>query len=351
MNKLIKHALLASAVAQLVGCGSQPVGGSDESIGFVTGAVTVAVQAPADYTPPSGSLCLLAELSQNAKNAAKTTVSFVANSSGTNKLKLTVPAGNVTGTFTLYDGNQLGTTCAGLPAYSATTSFFVSPGAAVSLAVTLKPLPGSGDVTISYGDLGCPADRWDPVTETCAPPAPTCVESDLALNPSGAGYPDPTQSDPGWGGGSFPWDLVDGKESYDTWARGLAFTGGHQTAAGGPPYLEPAGIRHAIIDFGATRSFDKIVLWWHGAEYTPDSGTIDYWDGSQWLAVGPTTRLYGTMHDEGSNSGSSDSDIYTFPTVTGSKVRYTFDNSGLNIVGTYDIHGWLYEFQVFGCQP
>ena len=67
-------------------------------------------------------------------------------------------------------------------------------------------------------------------------------------------------------------------------------------------------MRHAIIDFGAAKTFNKIVLWWHGAEYTPQTGTIDYWDGTQWMPVGSVQREYGTMHADGSNSGYSDSD-------------------------------------------
>jgi hypothetical protein len=184
----------------------------------------------------------------------------------------------------------------------------------------------------------------------CAGSRAGCVETNLAQNTSGSGYPDPTESDSGWGGGSYPWDIVDGLYSYDTWARGLAFTGGHYDTSGGAPWIEPAGIRHAVIDFGAPRTFDKIVLWWHGAEHTPDTATIEYWDGSQWVSVGSFQRLHGTMHAEGSNSGYSDSDIYTFPAVTSSRVRYTFDNSGFNILGTYNVHGWLYEFEVFGWQ-
>jgi hypothetical protein len=34
--------------------------------------------------------------------------------------------------------------------------------------------------------------------------------------------------------------------------------------------------------------------------------------------------------------------------VTASKVRYTFDNSGTNVVGTLNIHGWIYEMEVWG---
>jgi hypothetical protein len=119
--------------------------------------------------------------------------------------------------------------------------------------------------------------------------------------------------------------------------------------AAGRPISSRLASAQAVIDFGTPRTFAELVLWWHGAEYTPDTGTIEYWDGAQWVLVSQVQRRYGTMHEEGPNAGYSDSDIYTFPAVTGSKVRYTFDNSGLNIVGTYDIHGWLYEVEAFGC--
>jgi hypothetical protein len=179
-----------------------------------------------------------------------------------------------------------------------------------------------------------------------------CTEEsmlDLAANPSCSGFPSPLESDQGWGGGSYPCDLVDGVNAYSTWARGLAFTGGHQDANGGPPYLEPAGVRHAVINFGASRTFQKVVMWWHGAEHTPEFGSLELWDGTSWVAIGDALRSYGTMHADGSDSGYSDSDIYTFAPVTGSKVRYTFDNSGNNILGTYNVHGWLYSMEVFGC--
>lgn len=171
----------------------------------------------------------------------------------------------------------------------------------------------------------------------------------LALNPSCSGFPSPFESSAGWGGGSFPCETIDGLHSYSEWNHGLAFTGGHQTAQGGPPYIEAAGVRHMVVDFGAPQAFEKVVLWWHGQEHTPEVGALEVWDGSQWLGIDGVERLYGTMHEEGMNSGFSDSDIYTFPAVTGSKVRYTFDNSGNNITGTLNVHGWLFEAEIFGC--
>ncbi len=203
---------------------------------------------------------------------------------------------------------------------------------------------------------GAPCDDQDASSSNdmcrsgvCSGTRTGCNETNYALNPQGAGVPSPLESDRGWGGGSNPWDIADGLRAYDTWARGLAFTGGHQDASGGPPYIEPAGVRHAVIDFGAPRTIHKLVLWWHGSEHTPSSGSVEYWNGAEWLSAGPLERRYGTMHADGTNSGYSDSDIYTFPAITGSKVRYTFDNSGTNIDGTMNVHGWLYELEAMGC--
>jgi hypothetical protein len=209
-----------------------------------------------------------------------------------------------------------------------------------ALAVTLVAGQPT-DVRIIFRKNGIAVVSTDFVDDVS--PAPI----NLALNASCAGTPSPLESDSGWGGGSNKCDIVDGQHSYDTWARGLAFTGGHQTSAGGPPWVEPAGVRHAVIDFGAPTTFGKIILWWHGVEYTPQLFTIDTWNGSSWVPLSAVQRTYGTMHEEGSNSGYSDSDIYTFAPVTGSKVRYSFDNSLNNINGTLNIHGWLYEFEVY----
>lgn len=196
----------------------------------------------------------------------------------------------------------------------------------------------SDEVRIAAVSLSPPASSEEAPSETC---------TNLALNPSGTGFPSPLESDRGWGGGSYPWEIVDGLRSYSHWAHGLAFTGGHQTSAGGPPWIEPAGWRQATINLGAPKTFGKVIIWHHGVEYTPAEAFLDYWDGSQWVPI-TFQRVYGTMHEEGQNSGYSDSDIYTFTPVTGSKVRYSFDNSGYNVNGTFNIHGWLYEFEVCG---
>ena len=172
----------------------------------------------------------------------------------------------------------------------------------------------------------------------------------LAINQTRTGYPNPTESDRGWGGGSDPWEIVDGIAGYpDTWAHGLAFTGGHLNSSGGPPYLEPAGIRQATINFGAPVTFDTVVVWHHGAEYTARDPWLDYWDGSTWVPLILTTHVYPAGHADG--AGYSEAELFGFSPVTGSKVRYSMDNRQFNVLNTYNIHGWINEFEVFNNSP
>jgi uncharacterized protein (TIGR03437 family) len=170
--------------------------------------------------------------------------------------------------------------------------------------------------------------------------------SNLALNTSRTGYPSPLASDNGWGGGTDKWEIVDGIRAYtDTWAHGLAFTGGHQTAAGGPPYIEPCGVRQATIDFGTLLTFDTVIIWHHGVEYTARDPWLDYWNGSTWVRIALTTHVYPAGHLDG--AGYSDAEQFGFAPVTGSKIRYSMDNCGFNVLGTLNIGGWINEFEVF----
>lgn len=179
-----------------------------------------------------------------------------------------------------------------------------------------------------------------------AQPTPSGIN--LALNTSRSGYPSPLGSDHGWGGGTNQWEIVDGIEGYtDTWAHGLAFTGGHQSAAGGPPWIDLCGIRQATIDFGKLVTFNTVRIWHHGVEYTAQSPWLDYWDGTAWVRIAPTTHVYPAGHVDG--AGYADAELFGFAAVTGSKVRYSMDNCGFNVLGTYNIHGWINEFEVYGC--
>lgn len=165
----------------------------------------------------------------------------------------------------------------------------------------------------------------------------------LAVNTTRTGFPNTLASDPGWGGGAQPWDLLDAERTYSNWARGLAFTGG----AGG--WNGTAGVRQATVDFGANQTFYKVILWHHGHDHTPGLSSlsqIDYWDGTAWVVI-PASRTFGRL----SSVPWSSSDEYEFQPVTGSKVRWTFDNRQTNMLGTQIEHGWLYEFEVFAPQP
>jgi uncharacterized repeat protein (TIGR01451 family) len=175
------------------------------------------------------------------------------------------------------------------------------------------------------------------------------VYIDYALNRSGSGFPSPLESNRGWGGGSYPWHIVDGAHSYNSWANGLAFTGGHteQTNPNSGGYIEQAGMRQATINFGADRTFEKVVIWHHGEDHVPAVATLAYWNGSVWVNI-PFVRRYGRNFEPGQGSGSGWSDEYYFTPVTGSKVRYSFDNREQNIIGTWNVHGWLYEFEALG---
>jgi len=164
--------------------------------------------------------------------------------------------------------------------------------------------------------------------------------TDLALNPSRLGYPSPVSSNAGWGGGSDKWAIVDGRRSYNSWANGLAFTGGRGN------WLQPAGPRQATIEFGRAVTFNEVIIWHHGIAHTPADPSLSYWDGSSWFPI-QFTRNYGTMHEEGQNSGYSTSDIYVFTPVTGSAIRYSFDNRLANIDGSQIEHGWIYAFEVY----
>lgn len=161
----------------------------------------------------------------------------------------------------------------------------------------------------------------------------TAVAGNIAYNSTLTGYPSPLESDPGWGGGSYPWHLVDGLRSYNHWYNGLAFLWDGQD-------------HQATINFGATQTFNQVILWHHGVNYTPKYTFLEFWDGTNWNPIS-FTRVYGTMYEPGADAGYAHSDIYTFSAVSGSKVRYSFDGGGPSVIDETFIHGWLYEFEVY----
>ncbi len=159
------------------------------------------------------------------------------------------------------------------------------------------------------------------------------LQTNIALNPSRSGYPSPLESDQGWGGGSDQWEIVDGLRDYPEWYHGLAFTGGN--------YGVP-GVRQATINFGEDRTFNEVIIWHHTYIHIPKDVSLQYWDGSTWKSINFQRDLNLTYQP---NAGYADT--LTFGSVTGSKVRYSFDNSQNNINGTRIEHGWIYEFEVY----
>lgn len=158
------------------------------------------------------------------------------------------------------------------------------------------------------------------------------------------GYPNPSESDRGWGGGSDKWEIIDGKRTYPEWQHGLAFTGGKIGYAG-----EKCGIRQATIDFGKPKAFHKVIVWHHGYEHIPKECRLQYWDGAEWRDI--KSERWVELKYAPLNGYITTPDIHTFKPVVGSKVRYLFDNCGPNMSGEYNEHGWLYEFEAFAPLP
>ena len=157
--------------------------------------------------------------------------------------------------------------------------------------------------------------------------------------PFGCGFPSPLESDPVWGGGSYPWEIVDGQQTYAEWYHGLAFTGGSWQPS-------EAGPRRATINFGGNQTCYKVVLWHHWHEHMPEIAALEYWNGTAWVAITAQRRIAAR---EAGGAGSA-SDEYRFAPVTGSKVRWWMDNRLNNIFGDQIIHGWIYEMEVFAAQ-
>ncbi len=148
-----------------------------------------------------------------------------------------------------------------------------------------------------------------------------------------------SESDPGWGGGSYPADMVDGLTYYtDTWAHGLAFTGGPAGWGG-----EACGWRQATLDFGAPKTFSRALVWHHGADHIPSTYDLEVWDGSSWVSAGGTSSVRWDLEvpPAGVSGWGAIPTEHLFPEVTAQKVRFVLNNCNIT-------HGWIYEFEVFG---
>lgn len=179
---------------------------------------------------------------------------------------------------------------------------------------------------------------WKSVLDNCGETPVSPVN--LALNASRSGTPSPLESDDGWGGGTNKWDMLDGNSGYtDTWAHGLAFTGGTGNWMGAA-----CGERQATVDLGALKSISRVEVYHHGAEHYPNTYRIEVWIGSAWSPVFSTTHGHDYVREDLGYSGSgwgSSPTVNTFAPVSGSKVRFVLNNCDIT-------HGWIYDFRVFG---
>jgi len=155
----------------------------------------------------------------------------------------------------------------------------------------------------------------------------------IALNESRTGYPSINESDPGWGGGNYPWDLLDGIVVYEGWQHGLAFRRDNYGGGG------PCGWRQATIDFGETVTFNKVRVWHYRDEDIPNTYKIEYWDGETWIELFYTDngRDYITQIAPNNLVFATEN---VFDRVSGSKIRFVLNNCDIT-------HGWLYEFEVY----
>lgn len=145
---------------------------------------------------------------------------------------------------------------------------------------------------------------------------------------------DTSESDPGWGGGSYKSDLVDGIRSYDgQWARGLAF---------------PNGVwKQVTLNFGQEITFDRIIQWYHGGMNNNEAAAyrFQYWNGSDWVDFFETASpydylLYPNVPDTVWWYYWSTPYQNSFSPVTTSKLRiWNFPRAGS--------HTWLYEVEVY----
>jgi fibronectin type 3 domain-containing protein len=164
---------------------------------------------------------------------------------------------------------------------------------------------------------------WDTITTTGA------NDENVALGQ------DPSESDHGWGGGALPQDIVDGITCYDSWAHGLAFTGGTGSWMG-----EPCGWRQATVRFSKKQQINRVRVWHLGDEHIPKQWSVKFWNDTSWQDVVQKSHIIRSdLKSSGPGYCSTPSEDI-FEPVTTSKVRFLVNNCDIT-------HGWIYEFEAF----
>ena len=169
--------------------------------------------------------------------------------------------------------------------------------------------------------------------------------------PAAPAFPHPFGSDPGWGTGAQPQQVVDGYRfcnSNPWFACGLAFTGGNNNWGG-----QACGVRQATIDFGVSRQISAVRITHHGDLQTPVKYQIQTFTGNKWVTqVSQTNNSKGRCarplgYDPNYAGACTITD--EFRPVQATKVRYIFNNcpnANSSIVpGQSLTHGWIYEFE------
>jgi hypothetical protein len=162
----------------------------------------------------------------------------------------------------------------------------------------------------------------------------TAEAGNIALNLSRTGSPSPLETDVGYDNPSLgPWYLVDGiTDTGGAYWQGVGLVG-----PSNPWYQD---YQQITVDFGAPKSFYQVQVWdimggpclWYGG----NNKTVEYWNGTAWIEV-----LGGTWTVE-QISYYQNPVIYTFPDVTGSKVRFSVEPRDWV---------WVSEFAVLGSVP
>lgn len=165
--------------------------------------------------------------------------------------------------------------------------------------------------------------------------------NDLAKNDGSFMYPNPMESDPGWGEAVFPWHLVDGiRYRGDFWSYGLAFTGGKECIE------DSCGWRQATIDFGEPVRFNRIIIWHAGDNTNIPFYYLCCWNKQtqNWDTILRKTDLKSRAKAFIEKNERSIPAEDTFSDVLSDKIRYLFNNCSGD-------HGWLNEFEVYYDKP
>jgi hypothetical protein len=163
-------------------------------------------------------------------------------------------------------------------------------------------------------------------------------EPNLALNPSGTGFPYITASYECCGNlEDSAWNAVNGtfyykeNEPRDRWTN----YDGSQT-----DWL--------AIDFGSAKTFNQVKLYIYndgGGVQPPASYLIQYWNGSDWIDTTNSTKTPATPTATINSAATPENTLNTvnFDTVTSQNLKVTFTNQGGSYSGVVELEVYLHD--------